>query len=182
MFSILRGCILSLSLAVILSLLMLLILSTILCKQGPCTFTRSNTMTKLQSRGFSCSGYDFAALLCNALACTLSFPDTLSLMDEHLPLLAAELSAMAAVSMWCLWSSMRQSKLDKLPRSPPWRDYEDKRPAGYDDQQVGYDDWRGPDPYYDCCRDDCRDNHRHNEKEVQYDDRASRHNGDGGWH
>ena len=129
MFLILRGCILSL-LAVILSLLTLLISSAILCKQGPRTFMRSNTVTKLQSRGFSCSGYDFMASLCNALACTLSFPDTLSLMDEHLPLLAAELSTMAAVSMWCLWSSTRQSKLDKLPRSPPWRDHEDKRPAG----------------------------------------------------
>src|SRR6267154_6533285 len=51
------------TLAVILSLLMLLVLSAILCKQGPHTFTRSNTVTKLQSRGFSCSGYDFAALL-----------------------------------------------------------------------------------------------------------------------
>jgi hypothetical protein len=65
-------------------------------------------------------------------------------MNEHLPLLAAELSAMAVVSMWCLWSSTQQSKLDKLPRSPPWRDYKDKRPAGYNDQQVGYNDWRGP--------------------------------------
>ena len=97
-------------------------------------------------------------------------------MDEHLPLLAAKLSAMVAVSLRCLWSSLRQSKLDKLPRSPPGRrDYEDKRPARYDDQQVGYDDWRGPDPYCDHSRDDCRDNHCCDEKGEQYD-------GDGGWH
>ena len=62
-------------------------------------------------------------------------------MDEHIPLLAAKLSAMVAVSLCCLWSSLQQSKLDKLPRLPPaQRDYGDKRPARYDDQQVGYDD------------------------------------------
>ena len=140
MFSIFRECILSLFLVLILSLLMLLVSSTILCKQGPRTLTRSKTMTKHQSRGFSCSIIQFCSIIVYALTCTLSFQGTFSLIDEHLPLLAAKLSTMAAVSLRCLWSSLRQCKLDNLPRSPPaWRDYEDKRPAGYDDQQVGYD-------------------------------------------
>jgi len=117
---------LSLFLVLILSLLALLVSSTILCKQGPRTLTRSKTMTKRQSRGFSYSVMQFCSIVVYALTCTLSFQGTFSLMDEHLPLLAAKLSAMVAVSLRCLWSSLRQSKFDKLPRSPPGRrDYED---------------------------------------------------------
>jgi len=83
-------------------------------------------------------------------------------MDEHLPLLTAKLSIMVAVSLHCLWSSLQQSKLDKLPRLPSTqRDSENKRPARYNDQQVGYNDWR--------------DNHCCDEKGEQY-------NRDGGWH
>jgi hypothetical protein len=32
--------------------------------------------------------------------------------------------------------------------SPAQRDYEDKRPARYDDRWGGYGDWRGTDPYF----------------------------------
>ncbi|KAH9997566.1 hypothetical protein BJV77DRAFT_941375 [Russula vinacea] len=79
-------------------------------------------------------------------------------------------------------SPPRRGEDDRRPRSPPARrDYEDKRPAGYDDRRGGYDDRRGPDPYYDRRRDDRRDDRRRDEKEERFDDRASRHNGDGGW-
>jgi len=91
-------------------------------------------MTKCQSKGFSCSIIQFCSIIMYTLTCTLSFQDSFSLMDEHVPLLAAKLGVMVAVSLHCLWSSLQQSKLDKLPRSPPTRrDYEDKRPARYDD-------------------------------------------------
>ncbi|KAI0005882.1 hypothetical protein BJV74DRAFT_875010 [Russula compacta] len=79
-------------------------------------------------------------------------------------------------------SPPRRGEDDRRPRSPPTRrDYEDKRPAGYDDRRGGYDDRRGPDPYYDRRRDDRRDDRRRDEKQERYEDRASRHNGDGGW-
>jgi len=57
-------------------------------------------------------------------------------------------------------SPPRRGEDDRRPRSPPIRrDYEDKRPVG----------------------DDRRDDRRRDEKEERFDDRASRHNGDGGW-
>jgi len=57
-------------------------------------------------------------------------------------------------------SPPRRGEDDRRPRSPPARrDFEDKRPAG----------------------DDRRDDRRRDEKEERFDDRASRHNGDGGW-
>ncbi|KAH9004994.1 hypothetical protein EDB86DRAFT_2796225 [Lactarius hatsudake] len=75
-------------------------------------------------------------------------------------------------------SPARRGEDERRPRSPPARrEYEDKRPAGYDDRRGGYDDRRGPDPYYDRRRDD----RRRDEKDERYDERASRHNGDGGW-
>jgi len=49
-------------------------------------------MTKLQSRGFSCSIYDFAASLYNPWHAP-SVSKAPSHIDEHLPLLAAKLSA-----------------------------------------------------------------------------------------
>jgi arginine/serine-rich splicing factor 4/5/6 len=56
-------------------------------------------------------------------------------------------------------SPPRRGEDDRRPRSPPARrDFEDKRPAG----------------------DDRRDDRRH-DKQERIDDRASRHNGDGGW-
>jgi arginine/serine-rich splicing factor 4/5/6 len=56
-------------------------------------------------------------------------------------------------------SPPRRGEDDRRPRSPPTRrDFEDKRPAG----------------------DDRRDDRRH-DKQERIDDRASRHNGDGGW-
>ncbi|KIJ69171.1 hypothetical protein HYDPIDRAFT_80139 [Hydnomerulius pinastri MD-312] len=81
---------------------------------------------------------------------------------------------------------------DRRPRSPPpgRRDYEERKPAGYDDyRRGGYDDdRRAPDYYYDRRRDDYdtrrRDDRggRREEKDDRYDDRAMRHvNGDGGW-
>ncbi|KAF9246351.1 hypothetical protein BU15DRAFT_70450 [Melanogaster broomeanus] len=81
---------------------------------------------------------------------------------------------------------------DRRPRSPPpgRRDYEERKPAGYDDyRQGGYDDDRRvPDYYYDRRRDDVdtrrRDDRggRRDERDDRYDDRAMRHaNGDGGW-
>jgi len=54
-------------------------------------------------------------------------------------------------------SPPRRGEDDRRPRSPPNR--EDKRPAG----------------------DDRREDRRRDEKEERFDDRASRHNGDGGW-
>ncbi|KAI9466056.1 hypothetical protein BJY52DRAFT_1112365 [Lactarius psammicola] len=75
-------------------------------------------------------------------------------------------------------SPPRRGEDERRPRSPPARrDFEDKRPAGYDDRRGGYDDRRGPDPYYDRRRDD----RRRDEKDDRYEERASRHNGDGGW-
>ncbi|KAH9981448.1 hypothetical protein BGW80DRAFT_1163221 [Lactifluus volemus] len=77
--------------------------------------------------------------------------------------------------------SPRRGEEDRRPRSPPpRRDFEEKRPAGYDDRRGGYDERRGPDPYYERRRDD-RTTTRREEKDDRFDERASRHNGDGGW-
>ncbi|KAI0282127.1 hypothetical protein BGY98DRAFT_912633 [Russula aff. rugulosa BPL654] len=57
-------------------------------------------------------------------------------------------------------SPPRRGEDDRRPRSPPARrEFEDKRPAG----------------------DDRRDDRRRDEKQERFEDRASRHNGDGGW-
>src|SRR5713101_842250 len=119
MFLIFRERILSLFLVLILSLLMLLVSSTILCKQGPRTLTRSKTMTKHQSRGFSCSIIQFCSIIVYTLTCTLSFQGTFSLMDEHLPFLAAKLSAMVAVSLSPPCSLPLPSSSPKSHEQPP---------------------------------------------------------------
>ncbi|EIN07096.1 hypothetical protein PUNSTDRAFT_71302 [Punctularia strigosozonata HHB-11173 SS5] len=79
---------------------------------------------------------------------------------------------------------------DRRRSPPPRRDYDERRPAGYDDRRGGYDDrYRGPDPYYDrrsegdrrAPREDYerRDDRRRDER---YDERPPRTaNGDGGW-
>jgi len=57
-------------------------------------------------------------------------------------------------------SPPRRGEDDHRPRSPPARrELEDRRPAG----------------------DDRREDRRRDEKDERFDDRASRHNGDGGW-
>jgi len=52
-----------------------------------------------KSEGFLAARYHIVAY---TLACTLGFQDAFSLAHKHLPLVAAELSAMAAVSTCCL--------------------------------------------------------------------------------
>ncbi|KAI0306716.1 hypothetical protein B0F90DRAFT_1692509 [Multifurca ochricompacta] len=57
-------------------------------------------------------------------------------------------------------SPPRRGEDDRRPRSPPpRREFEDKRPAG----------------------DERRDDRRRDDKDDRFDDRASRHNGEGGW-
>ena len=56
-------------------------------------------------KGFPCSAILFCYIVAYTLACTLGFQSTFSLAHKHLPLVAVELSAMAAVSTCCMWSS-----------------------------------------------------------------------------
>ncbi|THV07799.1 hypothetical protein K435DRAFT_741147 [Dendrothele bispora CBS 962.96] len=79
-------------------------------------------------------------------------------------------------------SPPRRDYDDRRYRSPPRKDFEDRRAAGYDDYRRGGDIRRDPDYYYDRRRDDYdrrREDKRRDEKDERYDDRSKHANGEG---
>ncbi|KAF5373686.1 hypothetical protein D9758_000874 [Tetrapyrgos nigripes] len=79
-------------------------------------------------------------------------------------------------------SPPRREYDDRRPRSPPRRELDDRRPSGYDDyRRGGVVDRRDPDHYYDRRREDYdrRQDRRRDEKDDRYEDRSKHANGDG---